>query len=267
METADKPKLRWFQYSLRTLLIFMTLMACGSGWLALKIQQAKKQHAAVAAFLRSHGELTYDYQYDAQGNFLPNAKPPALLWLRELTTVDLFSSVRTIRFFHAETHVDLELLAGMTQAESVLLSGPEVTDACVAHLRGMTQLKDLMLESAALTDAGLAQLKGLNQLTHLTIFFPPLGGRPRRTVAAGPLARDRSWRGVSPRNDPTPIVGYWLYACDRRRLGASEGHDPTRILGPCRHAGDRRRGGKAASIAAEVRNISLNTWKPNYLGP
>jgi hypothetical protein len=173
-----KRKRRWFQFSLRSLMIFMTLAAGLCGWLAMRIERAKQQHEAVSAFLRSHGELTYDYQYDAQGNFLPNATPPALQWLRELTTVDLLSSVKSIRFFHADTNVDLELFAGMTQAESVLLSGPEVTDACLAHLRGMTQLKDLSLESAAVTDAGLAQLKGLNQLTQLTIFFPPHGGNP-----------------------------------------------------------------------------------------
>jgi len=76
MKITDKPRLRlrWFQFSLRTLLIFMTLTACGCGWLAMKVEQAKQQHGAVSAFLRSHGELTYDYQYDAQGELSSQRK-------------------------------------------------------------------------------------------------------------------------------------------------------------------------------------------------
>ena len=53
---APRPKLRWFQYSLRTLLVLMTLVAAGLGiykWWTIVREQRRLQ-----AFIRSCTELT-----------------------------------------------------------------------------------------------------------------------------------------------------------------------------------------------------------------
>jgi len=48
---ADKPRARrrWYQYSLRTLLLVMLLASVGISWFAVKMQRARKQREAVEA--------------------------------------------------------------------------------------------------------------------------------------------------------------------------------------------------------------------------
>jgi hypothetical protein len=45
--TSPKPTCRWFQYSLRTLMIIVTLFAIACSWFAVKMQQARRQREAV----------------------------------------------------------------------------------------------------------------------------------------------------------------------------------------------------------------------------
>jgi hypothetical protein len=45
--TIPKPLRRWFQYSLRTLLVLMLVFGCGFGWLGMKVKQAREQREAV----------------------------------------------------------------------------------------------------------------------------------------------------------------------------------------------------------------------------
>jgi hypothetical protein len=47
--TSSKSPRRWFQYSLRTLLIFVTLFAVACSWFAVKLGQARRQREAVEA--------------------------------------------------------------------------------------------------------------------------------------------------------------------------------------------------------------------------
>ena len=46
--TADvqaKPRRRWYQYSLRTLLIVVTIIGCGFGWLGAKVRIVRERKA------------------------------------------------------------------------------------------------------------------------------------------------------------------------------------------------------------------------------
>jgi hypothetical protein len=38
--TMPKPKRRWLQFSLRTMLVLMLLFGCGLGWLGREVQRA-----------------------------------------------------------------------------------------------------------------------------------------------------------------------------------------------------------------------------------
>ncbi|MGA2031281.1 MAG: hypothetical protein ABSG68_03405 [Thermoguttaceae bacterium] len=128
---APRPKLRWFQFSLRTLLVFVTLCAFACSWLAVKLQQAKRQREAAAAVEKLGGQVEW-------------SEPSGPLWLRRLLGDDLFRSV-----------VD------------VGLGGTEVTDAELEHLKGLDQLQSLNLARTNIAGAGLGNLKGLNQLQYV----------------------------------------------------------------------------------------------------
>ena len=47
MVDTAKPRRRWFQYSLRSLMIFVLFWSLACSWLAVKMQQARRQRAAV----------------------------------------------------------------------------------------------------------------------------------------------------------------------------------------------------------------------------
>ena len=55
MNDSPKPKRRWYQYSLRTLLLFMVLCAIACSWFAVKMQRVKRQQEAVEAIREAGG--------------------------------------------------------------------------------------------------------------------------------------------------------------------------------------------------------------------
>ncbi len=69
---------RWFQYSLRTLLIVVTLFAIPCSWLAVKRQQAKREREAAAEIVKLGGVVHYDWQCDAKGRPLRWRERPPL---------------------------------------------------------------------------------------------------------------------------------------------------------------------------------------------
>lgn len=50
-----KPKLRWYQFSLRTLFMFITLFAVACGWLSVKMQRARRQRETVQVIVEAGG--------------------------------------------------------------------------------------------------------------------------------------------------------------------------------------------------------------------
>ncbi len=71
---AEKPRLRWYQYSLRTLFLLTLFVSLLMSWYAVKMKQAMAQKKAVEAILAEGGTVQYDYQIDEQGNVIKGAK-------------------------------------------------------------------------------------------------------------------------------------------------------------------------------------------------
>ena len=130
-----KPRRRWLQISLRTLLILVTLLAAGLG---LVVNPGERQRRAVAALEAIGGDVFYE---EASS---PAAKK-SLGWRRWLPR-DYFDDV-----------------------QMVSLSGSKVTDACMVHLGALPQLQELYLVETRVTGAGLTQLQGLTRLQSLTL--------------------------------------------------------------------------------------------------
>ena len=130
---ARKMNLRWYQYSLRSLMIVVTLACIAMGWVATKMKQARQQKAAVDAILKVAGGITYDYQKDA---FDTTSKPPGPAWLRKVLGDNLLVNV---------TRVDLHQ------------SG--ASDALLEHLKRLTQLQELRLIETRVNDAGVKELQ------------------------------------------------------------------------------------------------------------
>jgi hypothetical protein len=164
MIDARKPVRRWYQYSLRTLLIFVTLCAFACSWFAVKMQQARKQREAVVAIRKLGGLTAYDYQETGY----PYREPPGPIWLRRLLGDDFFANVAWVSFCHTQaTDAGLEHLKGLTKLDHLYLTDTEVTGDGLANIAGLTRLQVLYLDGTRVTDAGLEHLKGMSRLQEL----------------------------------------------------------------------------------------------------
>jgi hypothetical protein len=147
----QQPKLRWFQFSLRSLFILTFLVAIACSWLAVTMQNQRKQKAAAEAIEKAGGEVV--------------SEPT---WLGKLLRDDSLVRVIYVDLRHTEvTDADLAHLQGLSQLQDLRLSNTKITDAGLVHLQGLSQLQELGLDSTKITDAGLVHFQGLSQLQRL----------------------------------------------------------------------------------------------------
>jgi len=132
---TDKPKLRWYQFSLRTLLILVTLAAVVCSWYAVEMQQAAKRRAAIDKIEKLGGSVKY---YDASD---PNAPGEPLRW---------FSWFRRL-------HGD-EYLGNAVAADFVFVS-PLNIDAGLLHLRSLPEVEVLWFSDLQVTDEDVKALQ------------------------------------------------------------------------------------------------------------
>ena len=170
----------------------MTVAGFGLGWVGIKAQQARRQHAAVQAIEKSGGEVLYDYQLGPDDYELQTAQPPGPTWLRSLVGNDMFDDVVKVSIRADEQMEFVKALPHLTSLEfycsdqvsdaglAYLRDVPQlrslgfgisghVTDAGLVHLSSLTQLRQLDMRYLDITDAGLEHVKGLNQLEELTL--------------------------------------------------------------------------------------------------
>jgi hypothetical protein len=172
MNKSREPRLRWFQYSLSTLLLAVLLVSIGMSWVAVRMQRARREREAVAAIMELGGWVQYDYDYQVQpsGKPLPNASPPGPAWLRKPLGENFFATVVGVSLENSScTDADLRDLAVLTQLRWLDLGGTRITDAGLERLTGLTRLQELGLSGTLVTGAGLKHIEGLTQLQLLDL--------------------------------------------------------------------------------------------------
>ncbi len=158
----------WLRFSLRTLLVVVTLACILLGtWVSRSIRQRN----ALAGLHKSEMDLRvcYDYEFDANGK-PTGADPPGPAWLREPLGIDFFAMVVGIDFYRGATDADLgwlKQLPGLRTCE--IFESPLVTDEGIAQLGAARGLKKLGLYNLEINGAGLASLRDCPSLQDLTI--------------------------------------------------------------------------------------------------
>jgi hypothetical protein len=179
-----KPSRRWAQFSLRTMLLAVTLICVLLGLLAQPLVEARKERTVIEA-LRRLGADVSSRTVDTPGRGLLQPVLGSWPYLRA-TRVGLKGlpvGDEDLRHLENLRHVErldlrgtgltdagLEHLRGMTKIESLDLSRTAVSDAGLAHLANLTGIVVLRLRDTQASDAGLAHLRRMTRLESLDVF-------------------------------------------------------------------------------------------------
>ena len=167
-KAAGRPRRRWFQFSVRSVLIAMTLFGV---WFGLRMDRARRQQKAVVV-LRERGNVLYESHFQGPGLSARFGKPAPWgpKWLRAIVGDDFFDRVRAVRLTESPNDDDLAYLRDLPDVESLIISSTHVTGKGIEQVRGLTSLKELILSRNQMTDADLARLEPLQELRYLSCF-------------------------------------------------------------------------------------------------
>ncbi|MBC7852591.1 MAG: hypothetical protein IAF94_04060 [Pirellulaceae bacterium] len=184
------PKPLWYQFSLRTLLVFMTLLCLGPGsYVAYEQQTAREQQRAAKALVKLGCVFSIDETAaprsaamrlilgdesfrNVKGIAFSSLVDPepylADFGLRHLRS---FPHLKTLDFSACNqfTDADLEEISELSRLQYLDLNFTHLSDAGMVHFAGLTKLKGLSLDRTEVSDAGLAHLTGLTQLEYLYV--------------------------------------------------------------------------------------------------
>ncbi len=135
----DRPeKRRWFQFSLRTLLVFVTLCAILCSWVGEGIRQAEREKTAERAISPLGAHVQFN-----------------------LGELDFFDCAVSAEFSNPEKIGDkeLEYVKEFRWLRHLDLANTKVTDKGLEFLAGLKHLEDLSLEGANVTEDGVTRLR------------------------------------------------------------------------------------------------------------
>lgn len=165
---------RWFQFSLRTCLIILTLLAFWLGYVSIP---AREQRAAVARINELGGSLQYDYQVGSNPDWSPagwtalapkqiamvgsdpTSSPAGWPWLRRLVGDEYFQDVVYVNLDQSEVRdADFCVLGKLRGTKTLSLNGTDISDEGLASIRGMSELNYLGLMKTKVMSEGVRRL-------------------------------------------------------------------------------------------------------------
>lgn len=155
----SRPERRWYQFSLRALLLVMLVVCFGLAPVAYEQQKAIRQQAAVAAIQKLGGRVEYD-----------PSLPSRSAWQRILLGDDSYGNATGLDLSQTRvTDAELAHIRELPRLRWLAVSETKATDAGLVHLGGLTRLQNLNLGETQVTDAGLVHLHRLQQLGVLSV--------------------------------------------------------------------------------------------------
>jgi hypothetical protein len=138
-----KPRRRWLQFSLRTMMVLMLVFGAGLGWLAHEVRQAREQRVVAETITESGGDVLYDWQLDGR-------PPPGPAWLQTLLGTNLFGTAVCVGYEGPKTFDDndLALLQRLPGLRELGFGVCSLTVANIAQLASLTSLETLSIHGA-----------------------------------------------------------------------------------------------------------------------
>jgi hypothetical protein len=179
---------RWWRFSLRSLLVVVTLLAMGLSWFVYW-REGKRREAAAGDWVLHHGGSIAEFHSREATNpswwvrCLAETLPDRCLrtvtyvdFLKDPTDADLevlrdLPNLKQLNLNNAArvTPARLAPLAKMRNLEVLYLMKTPVGDDGLAHARNLHGLKELWIEETGITDASVPWIASNPQLTHLDL--------------------------------------------------------------------------------------------------
>jgi hypothetical protein len=138
----------------------MTLLGI---WLGIKVNQARRQKAAVDKLTALGAQINYEHQRVPSGYFDNRVELNVPEWARELCGDDFFQTVRGVTF------------AGRVNADRTQTVPYEVTDEDLRCLADLPDLQHLSVVDGPITDLGLSHLSHPEQLVEVSLWDTNIG--------------------------------------------------------------------------------------------
>jgi hypothetical protein len=147
-----------FQFSIRSLLVLMLIVAVQCSWLSVEMKNAERQKEAVFTIRKTGGWLRYDYDP-------ASPTPPAPPRLIEFFGIDFFCRVPQV----STCGPGLAQLKSLPDVVDLELIGPGIADERLVELYSLGKLQRLTFRGTGVTDAGLEKLLPLTHVIRLDI--------------------------------------------------------------------------------------------------
>ena len=145
-----KAKRRWYQFSLRTLLLFVLLCAIPCSWLSVELRKFERHRQA-------YKQLETDFYTTSADEF-----PSHIRWLHKLLGHEESYDLGMLVFNNFATIDDntLATVAQFDNLDQLWLNGDiTITDAGLEHLKRLKQLRDLSLGDARVSPGAVKKLR------------------------------------------------------------------------------------------------------------
>jgi hypothetical protein len=182
MPAPAKPCRRWYQFTLRTLTIFMVLSSVLLGALGWRLQRARKQARAVATLTSMGAEVGYDYwmQFNNDGAIEYKKGPqqsPIPGFLRRILGDDFFHDVYFVHRPKTSSQAELDsawnAIGELPHLKVLEISGKDGDHGPgIANLRKTSELQMLLIRNGTATSDDLAVLSALRELRGLHCLGP-----------------------------------------------------------------------------------------------
>ena len=191
-----KRKRRWLSFSLKTLLIAMTVIGV---WLGMRGSEVYKQRRAREALAKVVEGVCFDHEWEADaslpagGRWNYQAAPRAPAWLIDLVGEDFFSRVTCVYLRHPQeatdgakiSAADLTCLKDLPYLEEIgFFSDADIDEESIAILNDLPHLKRLAI--AYSSDDELRHIGTLKHLELLDVTGPQVTSEGMRHLQSAP---------------------------------------------------------------------------------